>query len=330
MKNPEEKITMKRFIAAFVAAVAAFGLATAGAQQGKTRISIGTGGTGGVYYPLGGGLASVLSKHVNGVDATAEVTAGSIANLQLIDAGKSEMAFTMADAAWDAFNGLDKFSGKKVPLRTLVVFYPNRMHVVTVEGTGINKFADLKGKRVSTGAPASGTEVMSMRLIEAHGLDPNKDMTRERLSVAESVNALKDGKIDALFWVGGVPTPSITDLAATPGKTIKLIDHGAGAENMRKKYGPIYVQNKILASGYPGQKGDTTNVDVWNLLVVPEKSDEQLIYNITKTMFEKKDELVKVHKDASFLDLNNQTTGASPLPFHPGAVRYFKERGLKF
>jgi TRAP transporter TAXI family solute receptor len=322
---------MKRIAAALVAAITALGVATAvEAQERKTRISIGTGGTGGVYYPLGGGLASILSKSVPGVEATAEVTAGSIANLQLIGAGRSELGFTMADSAWDAHNGLDKFSGKKVGLRTLVVFYPNRMHVVTVEGTGISKFADMKGKRVSTGAPASGTEIMAMRLIEAHGLDPNKDMTRERLSVAESVAALKDGKIDALFWVGGVPTPSITDLAATPGKKIKLIDHGDGAENMRKKTGPIYVKNKILANAYPGQTTDTTNVDVWNLLVVPENADEKLVYEITKTMFEKKEDLVRVHKDATFLDLANQTTSASPIPFHPGAVRYFKEKGLKF
>jgi uncharacterized protein len=319
---------MKRWISVLIAAVAACGLATAGAQDKKIRLSIGTGGTGGVYYPLGGGLAALLSKYVPGVEATAEVTAGSIANLQLIGSGKSEIAFTMADAAWDAQNGLEKFKDAKVPLRTLAVFYPNRMHVVTVEGTGINKFADLKGKRVSTGAPVSGTEVMAMRLIEAYGLDPNKDMTRERLSVAESVSAIKDGKIDALFWVGGVPTPSITDLAATPGKTIKLIDHGDGAENLRKKYGPIYVKNKILANAYPGQARDTTNVDVWNLLVVPEKADENLVYQITKVLFEKKEELVKVHKDASFLELANQDSGASPIPFHPGAIRYFKERGI--
>jgi TRAP transporter TAXI family solute receptor len=320
---------MKRITTALVALVAAFGLATAGAQPTK-RLSIGTGGTGGVYYPLGGGLAAMISKYVPGVEATAEVTAGSIANLQLISGGKSELAFTMADAAWDAYNGLDKFSGKKVPLRTLVVFYPNRMHVVTVEGTGINKFADLKGKRVSTGAPASGTEVMSNRLIEAHGMDPGKEITRERLSVAESVNALKDGKIDAFTWVGGVPTAAISDLASTPGKKIKLIDHGDGADGMRKKYGPIYVKNRILANAYPGQDKETTNVDVWNLIVVPENSSEDLIYQITKTMFEKKDELVKVHKDASFLELGNQQSGASPLPFHPGAIRYFKEKGLKF
>jgi len=319
---------MKRVMAALVAVVAAFGVAAADAQDKKVRLSIGTGGTGGVYYPLGGGLAAMLSKYVPGVEATAEVTAGSIANLQLIGSGKSEIAFTMADAAWDAVNGLDKFKDSKVAVRTLVVFYPNRMHVATVEGTGINKFSDLKGKRVSTGAPVSGTEVMSLRLIEAMGLDPNKDLTRERLSVAESVNAIKDGKIDALFWVGGVPTAAISDLAATPGKKLKLIDHGDGADNMRKKYGPIYVKNKILANAYPGETRDTTNVDVWNLIVVPESADENLVYQITKVMFEKKDDLVKVHKDAGFLELANQATGASPIPFHPGAVRYLKERGV--
>jgi TRAP transporter TAXI family solute receptor len=319
---------MKRLMTALVAVSLAFAMASAGAQDKKTRISIGTGGTGGVYYPLGGGLAAALSKYVPGVEATAEVTAGSIANLQLIGAGKSELAFTMADAAWDAYNGLDKFKEKKVGLRTLAVFYPNRMHVVTVEGTGINKFADLKGKRVSTGAPVSGTEVMADRLLEALGIGRN-DFTRERLSVAESVNALKDGKIDAFFWVGGVPTAAVSDLASTPGKKIKLIDHGDGADKMRNKYGPIYVKNKILANAYPGEAHDTTNVDVWNLLVVPENADEKLVYEITKTLFEKKDDLVKVHKDAGFLDLNNQITGASPIPFHPGALRYFKEKGLK-
>lgn len=320
---------MRRFIAVTAALVAAFGLASAGAQEKRARISIGTGGTAGVYYPLGGGLAATLSKYVPGLDATAEVTAGSIANLQLIGGGKSEVGFTMADAAWDAYNGLDKFKDKKVPLRTLVVFYPNRMHVVTAEGKGIEKMTDLKGKRVATGAPASGTEVMSMRLIEAFGMDPNKDVNRERLSLAESVNALKDGKVDALMWVGGVPTPGITDFAATPGKKIRLVDHGDGAEAMRKKYGPLYVKNRILANAYPGETRETSNVDVWNLLVVPESADENLVYQITKTMFEKKDELVKVHKDAAFLSLDTQMTGASPIPFHPGALRYFKEKGLK-
>jgi len=320
---------MKRFIAMAAAIVAAFGLATAGAQEKKARISIGTGGTAGVYYPLGGGLAAILSKYVPGIDATAEVTGGSVANLQLIGGGKSEIGFTMADVAWDAYNGLSKFKDKKVGVRSLAVFYPNRMQVVTVEGTGIEKMTDLKGRRMATGSPGSGTEVMSMRLLEAFGLDPDKDVNRERLSLAESVNALKDGKVDALSWVGGVPTPGLTDLAATPGKKIRLIDHGDGAEAMRKKYGPLYVKNRILANAYPGDSRETTNVDVWNLLVVPESADENLVYQITKTLFEKKDELVRVHKDAAFLSLDNQLTGGSPIPFHAGALKYFKEKGLK-
>ncbi len=320
---------MKKLTVILAAAVAAFGLATAGAQDKKARLSIGTGGTAGVYYPLGGGLAAVLSKYIPAVEATAEVTGGSVANLQLIGGGKSELGFTMADVAWDAYNGLGKFKENKVGVRALVVFYPNRMQVVTVEGKGIEKVTDLKGKRVASGSPGSGTEVMTLRMLEAFGLDPDKDVNRERLSLAEGVNALKDGKVDAVTWVGGVPTPGLTDLAATPGKTIKLLDHGDAADAMRKKYGPLYVKNKILANAYPGQKTDTSNVDVWNLIVVPENASEDLIYQITKTMFEKKDELVRVHKDAAFLSLDNQLTGGSPIPFHPGALKYFKEKGLK-
>ncbi|MBE0616704.1 MAG: TAXI family TRAP transporter solute-binding subunit, partial [Proteobacteria bacterium] len=314
---------MKKLIAVTAALVAAFGLGTAGAQGTKARISIGTGGTAGVYYPLGGGLAAILSKYVPGVEATAEVTGGSVANLQLIGTGKSEIGFTMADVAWDAYNGLSKFKDKKVGVRALAVFYPNRMQVVTLEGKGIEKVTDFKGRRVATGSPGSGTEVMTMRMIEAFGLDPDKDVNRERLSLAESVSALKDGKVDALTWVGGVPTPGLTDLAATPGKTIKLIDHGDAAEGMRKKYGPLYVKNKILANAYPGEPRETTNVDVWNLLVVPESASEDMIYQITKTLYEKKDELVRVHKDAAFLSLDNQMTGGSPIPFHPGALKYY-------
>ena len=182
------------------------------AQQ--RAISIATGGTGGVYYPLGGGLANVLSKTLPGIQATAEVTGGSVDNLKLINAGRSEVAFSMVDAALDAYKGQDKFKGTEVPVRTLMVLYPNQMHVVTIEGMGIEKMADLKGKRVSTGSGGSATEVMAFRVIEAAGLDKDKDMKRERLGVAESVNALKDHKIDAFFWVGGLPTAAVTCSAA--------------------------------------------------------------------------------------------------------------------
>src|ERR1700741_5351925 len=161
----------------------------AGAAQAQ-NISIATGGTGGVYYPLGGGMAAVLSKYVQGMQATAEVTGGSVANLQLIGTGKPYLGMTMADATLDAYKGEDKFKGKPVPVRTLLIMYPNRMHVVTIEGMGVNSMKDLKGKRVSTGSGGSATEVMAFRVIEAAGLDKDKDMRRERLGVAESVNAI--------------------------------------------------------------------------------------------------------------------------------------------
>ena len=305
------------------------GLAIANAAVAQTRISIATGGTGGVYYPLGGGIANVLTKYVPNMQATAEVTGASVDNMKLVGAGKAEVGFTMADTAWDAYQGQDKFKDNKQAVRALVVFYPNLTHVVTVEGKGINTMADLKGKRISTGAPGSGTEVMAFRILEAYGIDKDKDVKRERLSVAESVNALKDGKIDALIWVGGIPTPAITDLAATPNTKIKLIDHADAVDKMRAKYGPLYVKDKIAAKSYPGQDKESTNLTVWNILVVNEKADEKVVYDIVKTMFEKKAEIVAVHKDATYLALENQLTGGSPIPFHPGALRYFKEKGLK-
>jgi TRAP transporter TAXI family solute receptor len=314
-------------------AVAAFAIvalaATGVAAQQKKNISIGTGGTGGVYYPLGGGLAAVLSKHLPNVTATAEVTGGSVDNLKLVGSGQGDVGFTMVDAALDAYKGEDKFKSGKLPLRTLAVLYPNRMHVVALEGSGIEKVADLKGKRVSTGAPGSATEVMAFRLIEAAGLDKDKDLKRERLSVAESVNAIKDNKIDAFFWVGGVPTAGVTDLAATPGTKMKLVDHSDLVDKMNAKYGALYVANVIKAGSYPNQTKDSKNIDVWNTLVVNEKMDNDTAYAITKTIFEKKPELVAVHKEAENIDLKNQNEKNAALPFHPGAVKYFTEQGIK-
>jgi len=238
--------------------VLAFGVA---AQQ-SNRISITTGGTGGVYYPLGGGMANILSKYIPGLQVTAEVTGGSVDNLKLLNTGKSEVGFSMVDAGWDAYQGLDKFKDGKVNARTLMVLYPNKMHVVTIDGTGITKMSDLKGKRVSTGSPGSGTEIMAMRVLEAVGIDGKKDIKQERLGAAESFNAIKDRKIDAFFWVGGVPTAAVTDLAATPGIKIKLVDHDEVVDAMNKKYGPLYVKSVIPAGSYPGQDKANTEVDV--------------------------------------------------------------------
>jgi uncharacterized protein len=308
-------------------ALAASLIAGATLAQQKT-IAIGTGGTGGVYYPLGGGLANVLSKYLPGYQATAEVTGGSVDNLKLIGSGQSEIGFSMADAALDAFNGQDKFRGNKVALRTLMVLYPNRMHVVTVEGTGIEKMSDLKGKRVSTGSPGSATEVMAFRVIEAAGLDKDKDMRRERLGVAESVNAIKDRKIDAFFWVGGLPTAAVTDLGATPGVKIKLVDHADVVEKMNAKYGTLYVRDVIPARTYPGQDKDNPQSTVWNILVTNDKMSDDIAYKVAKIVFDHKAELVAVHSEAANIEYKYQMKTSSPVPWHPGALKYFAEHGV--
>ena len=314
-------------IAIAVALIAGTGLAGTAVAQQKT-MSIGTGGTGGVYYPLGGAIANVLSKSLPNTQATAEVTGGSVDNLKLIASGQSELGFSMADAALDAYKGEDKFKSGKVPLQTLLVVYPNRMHVVTVEGTGIEKMSDLKGKRVSTGSPGSATEVMAFRVLEAAGLDKDKDMKRERLGVAESVNAIKDRKIDAFMWVGGVPTAAVTDLAATPGLKMKLIDHADTVAKMNAKYGDLYSAATIKAGAYPGDDKDNAIAEVWNIIVTGNKMSDDDAYNIVKTLVEKKADIVAVHKEANSFSLDNQVQARSPIPFHPGALKYFKEKGI--
>ena len=293
------------------------------------NLSIATGGTGGVYYPLGGGMAAVFSKHIPGMQATAEVTGGSVANLQLIGTGKPYIALTQADAAIDAVKGQDKFTGKPIPVRTLAVLYPNRMHLVSIEGAGVNKIADLKGKRVSTGSGGSATEVFAFRVIEAAGLDKDRDMRRERLGVAESGNALKDRKIDAFFWVGGLPTAAVSDLANSPGVKIRMIDIAHLVPAMTKKHGNIYITDVIQKSVYKGMEADNQAATVTNLLVVHQNMDDKTAYNIVKAVFDHRDELIRVHKEAENIKFENQKTEASSIPWHPGAIKFFAEKGIK-
>jgi len=317
---------MRNFLLGLVSCAA---VALPAAAQQKITLSIATGPTGGVYYPMGGGMANILSKSVPGLSATAEATAGSIANLEFILTKKAEVALSMADASYDAYNGLEKFKGRAVPVRGLMVLYPNRFHIVTLEGLGINKLADLKGRRVSTGPPRSGTEVKANRVLEAAGLNPDKDIVRERLTVQASGEALKDRKIDAFFWSGGIPTAAVTDLAASPGVKIKFIDHADLVEALNKKYGPLYVRDVIPAKSYPGQEKDAQVATIWNILVTGADTPDDVAYNIVKTMFEKKEDMVRVHKESENFDLKHQTNAAIVIPFHPGAAKYFREQGLK-
>jgi TRAP transporter TAXI family solute receptor len=317
---------MKKLV--YGALLAAALVCTGAYAQTAVRMSIGTGGTGGVWYPLGGAMANVLTKSVPGFQVTAEVTGGSVDNITLIRTGESALGFSMVDAAWDAYRGQGKFK-QKVELRTLAVFYPQKNHVVTLEGNGIEKMADLRGKRVSVGSPGSGSEIIALRLLEAYGINPDKDIIKQRLGVAEAVNALKDRKIDAFIHNAAVPIPAVTDLAATPGIRMKLIDHADAADAMNKKYGPLYSKGTLAAKTYPNQAQNNATVDVWAVLLADTKMSDKVAYDTVKTLFEKRAELVMVARDAEQMTFENQFIGATPIPFHPGALKYFAEKGYK-
>lgn len=313
----------------FLTVVLVFALGSSGEAQNKAvRLSIATGGTGGVYYPLGGGMANVISKNIPNTEATAEVTAGSVDNCKLIQTGKGDLAIIMADIGYDAWKGLGRFkAGGAIPLRTIGVIYSNYMHFVAMEGSGIKSVSDLKGKRVSTGSPGSGTEVKTMRVLESYGINGEKDIRRDRLGVAESAGALKDRKIDAFTWDGGLPTAAVLDLAATPGIKIKVLNNADHLGPLLQKYGPVYFKLPIPKATYPGMEADAQVVCVANLLVCHEKMDARLVYSITKALLEHQPELVAVHKEAKNFTLATAAVGSS-MPFHPGAMQYYKEQGI--
>lgn len=314
------------FISLFTLAYSLFSYLPADAQTKTTRLSIATGGTGGVFYVVGGGIASLISKHLPGVEATAEVTAASVDNCKLIMIRKADLGFVLADTAYDAYAGIERFRGTgKVPLRALAVLYPAVSQIVTTEGAGIQTGRDLKGKRVSTGAPGSGAEVTAIKIFEALELDPAKDIRRERLSVAESAGALKDRKIDAFFWGGGIPTAAVLDLASTPGIKIKLIAHDDLLEKINKKYGPSYYRLLVPKETYPGMTQSVPVIATANLLVCHEGLDEKIAHGIVKVILEHRGELIAIHKEADKITLENAVIGSS-IPYHPGAIRYYTEK----
>ncbi|HVN24719.1 MAG TPA: TAXI family TRAP transporter solute-binding subunit [Syntrophorhabdales bacterium] len=317
---------MKRFLVLLLAISLVIGVSSVWAQK-KVRISIATGGTGGVYYPYGGAIASVISKYVPGVEATAEVTAAAVDNLKLVGAGEADLGYAYPDLSYDAMEGKAPFKGK-LPIRMVAHLYVSYFHLVTLANSNIKSVADLKGKKVSTGAPGSGTEVVAFRVLEAAGLNPDKDVKRDRLSVVESANALKDGKIDGFFWVGGLPTAAILDLAATPGVSMKLVPTDTNIANIFKKYGQVYVKAVIPKTAYPKMTADVGVVGIPNVLVCNTNADPTLIYNILKAMFDHKQELVNVHSQANELMLENAVI-KTVVPYHPGAVKFFKEKGAK-
>ena len=322
---------MSSWLRVCVASCGAVALIVAGGcRSDKPRaqfISIATGGTGGVYYPYGGGLAKVLNESLPAIRASAEVTAASVDNLKLIRDGKADVAFALADTVADAAAGRGAFDAAPVPAAGIAVLYANYTHIVTLASSGINAIADLRGRRVSTGAPGSGTEVIGFRILRAAGLDPAADVTRQGLGASESADSLKDGKIDAFFWSGGLPTAAVQDLAHSTGITIRLIPSAQLVPLLQRDYGSLYFPLTIPAAVYPDLGAPVDVVGVANVLIVNKGMPEQLAYDITRVLFEKQSELAQIHPEARNLSVQNATRG-SPVEFHPGALRYYREKGI--
>jgi TRAP transporter TAXI family solute receptor len=288
------------------------------------RLGIATGGTGGVYFVLGGGLAELIGEHVDGYEATAEVTSASVDNMLLIADGKTDIAFALADTAADGVQGRDSFDGEKIPAMALASVYLNYTQLVTTAGSGIRTVEDLRGKKVSVGSPGSGTEVIALRVLEAAGLDPAEDIAKRQLGAGESVQAVKDGALDAFFWSGGVPTGAVTDLATTD--EVVMVPTEPQLATLQQRYGDVYAKAEIEAGEYEGVDEPVATIAVPNYLVVREDMDAELAYQLTKLLFERKDDLAAVHPSAKSLD-KAKAQEVAPLRLHPGAERYYKEAG---
>jgi len=302
-------------------------------KRERISFSIATGTTGGVWYPLGGAIAGVITKYVPDTEATAEVTTAAGDNLRLLVSGKAGMAFCYDYHIVLLNQGkLSIVSNKSEPARLFLALYEQPLHVVTYEGSGINSIYDLKGKRVSTGPPASGTEEQALYVLSALGIDPNKDIVREKLSPADSGEAMKDGKLDAFFWSGAVPTSSIVDLATTPGFKIKFIPiSGEIADKIIQKYPAVFHKTKIPKGAYPGLEEDVETIGITAVIAVMKDFPEDRLYEIAKAIFGHLDELAAAWKKATQLTPEKAYMQASEEArkyIHPGAERFFKEMGV--
>jgi uncharacterized protein len=287
-----------------------------------TRISIATGNTTGVYYALGNAYAQQISTATGGkVKATAAETGASVQNIQQLAAGTHQVAFSLFDSATDAVAGKASFD-KPQPVQALARIYDNFTQVAVRADTGINSVADMRGKRISTGSPNSGTEVIALRLLTAAGLDPDKDISRQRLDLGKTVDGMKDGSIDGFFWSSGLPAPGITDLFTTAGGRMKFIDITSLMPKLQE-LNPAYQAGTIPAATYK-TAADVPTIVVPNVLLVRDDMDANLACVLTKALIERKDDLVKVNNAARgiSLDTANRT---DPIKLHRGAEHALNE-----
>lgn len=285
-------------------------------------VNIATGGTAGTYFPLGGAIADILNKNVDGVNASAQSTGASVANINMLKDGSVEMGFIQNDITYYAASGSEMFQDKKVDgLRGIATLYPETVQIVTLGKTGIKNIEGMKGKRVAVGAAGSGTEANARQILEAYGIT-YQDITVQYLSFAEAASNLKDGNVDAAFVTAGFPTAAIQDIAAQHEVVLLPVAEDI-ADKLIEKY-PFYTKVIIPKDTYPKQAEDVNAVAVMAMLVVTDQMDEQLAYDITKAIYSNLDRLQTAHAVGKMITKETALDGMS-VELHPGADKYFKE-----
>lgn len=307
---------------AWFAGVLALLVLAGGVAQAAQFVTVATGGTAGVYYPLGGALAEIFNQHVPGVNASVQATGASVANVNLLAQGQAELAFIQNDIAYYAVNGVEMFQGRKVEnLRGIATLYPEVIQLVALRQAGINSVADLKGKRVAVGDIGSGTELNARQILEAAGLT-YRNLSARYLSFAEAAANLRDGHIDAAFVTAGIPTAAIQDIAVQ--KDVVIVPIGRElVERLKARY-PFYTAVTIPAGTYRGVDRPVDTVAVKAMLVARADLPEDLVYNLTRAMFNNLQRLAQAHARGRDVSIQTARDGMS-IPLHPGAARFYEE-----
>ncbi|MBS3968501.1 MAG: TAXI family TRAP transporter solute-binding subunit [Clostridia bacterium] len=291
-----------------------------------TRLLMATGGTGGTYYPLGGAIAEAWNEHIEGLEVTTQATGASVENLRLLGSGETELAMAMNGPAMAAYLGIGDFAGNPIDFSAVGVIYPEVMQIVAPKGTGIVNVEDLRGKRVSIGPPGSGTASSAITILKSFGIDPETDIIKHQDNFTDAAMKLKDGHLDAAFAVLAVPAGNIVDVTtSTPVNIVNITGEGL---NKLLEVDPTFSPYEIPAGTYVGQDETAYTVSQWAVLYVPNDLPEDLVYQMTKVMYEQTEQIARTHARGDQITLDNATLGIDPVPFHPGAAKYFKEKGI--
>ncbi len=293
------------------------------AAQAAEKLVLATGGTAGTYYPFGGAMAKIWSSKIKDMSVTAQTSGASAENVRLINRKEVELALVQSDTLDFAFNAKEAFKEPLKGMSAIAVLYPEIIQVVVRADSPIKSFADLKGKKVGVGAPGSGTEANFRQLMDIYGLK-KEDVNPQYLSFAESAEAFKDKHIDAFIVTAGIPNAGIMDVSTQ--HAIRILDiKGAEADKLVAKY-PFLAPAKVPAGTYKGQEADVHTVAVNAVLIAGNHLKDEVVYNLTKALFENQAELSAAHAKGKELELQRAVKGVS-IPFHPGAVKYYKEKG---